>query len=101
LNGIGSKIYCSSVATDLAKFSVDERYISDDKPAKSTNKKHHLFHRAFLAPESIFIDKGKGARKAGTEGRVYLITKAWVSLRYGSKTSTISPEIDVSRGQNG
>lgn len=25
--------------------------------------------------ESIFIDKGKGARKAGTEGRVYLITK--------------------------
>ena len=25
--------------------------------------------------EAVFIDQGKGARRAGTEGRVYLITK--------------------------
>ena len=25
--------------------------------------------------EAIFIDQGKGARRAGTQGRVYLITK--------------------------
>ena len=25
--------------------------------------------------EAIFIDQGKGAQRAGTEGRVYLITK--------------------------
>ena len=40
----------------------------------------------------MFIDQGKGAQKAGTEGRVYIITKAgaW-------RTSCMTSKIDLSR----